>query len=180
MRLFAAILFDDATTSNLVALQDDLRQRCGDGNYSRPVNLHLTLAFLDECDQGETKAAIGALQDVDFAAFTLVIDGVGLLSQHGHTLGVAQVAQNGQLLTVRRLLTRALRQRGCDFDQHQFTPHITLARRLPPGTVPWSVEPFAQSVERIHLMVSERIGTVQGGSGDLSYRSICQQVAQIH
>ncbi|NLF28538.1 MAG: hypothetical protein GX592_11635 [Clostridiales bacterium] len=45
MRLFVAINFDSITIENIAAVQGRLKA-LGRGNFSRPENLHLTLAFL--------------------------------------------------------------------------------------------------------------------------------------
>lgn len=171
MRLFSAILFDKATTANLVALQDELRSRAGRGNYSRPDNLHLTLAFLGDYDQLGPPTA--ALDDVSFAPFTLVIDRVGRGRQHGRDLWFAGVADNPALLGLRSQLASALRHRGCSFDAAPFSPHITLARQVATSAFQWPVEPFTQLVDSIYLMVSERV------DGVLTYTPVHERPAEV-
>ena len=48
MRLFIAIRLSDDMRRALLAAQDALRKRGVRGNYTKPENLHLTLAFIGE------------------------------------------------------------------------------------------------------------------------------------
>jgi 2'-5' RNA ligase len=61
MRLFVAINFNDDTRSRLLALGEEIRSHSVRGNFSAPENLHLTLAFLGECDPQQTAAAKAAI-----------------------------------------------------------------------------------------------------------------------
>ena len=54
MRLFVAINFDSITIENIAAVQGRLKA-LSRGNFSRPENLHMTLAFLGEV--GRTASA---------------------------------------------------------------------------------------------------------------------------
>ena len=47
MRLFIAINFNEDVTDDLARLQAELRDCGAEGNFTRPENLHLTLAFID-------------------------------------------------------------------------------------------------------------------------------------
>jgi len=64
MRLFIAQNFTPETKSRLLTLRDDLRAQSTRGNFSLPENLHLTLAFLGECDAQQTAAAKQAMTAV--------------------------------------------------------------------------------------------------------------------
>ena len=50
MRLFIAINLNKETKNKLLALYDELRNSSVRGKFSLPENLHVTLAFLGECD----------------------------------------------------------------------------------------------------------------------------------
>jgi len=171
MRLFCAVNFGATTVSNLVMLQDELRCRAGRGNYSLRQNLHLTLAFLGEYDGAQAGDAIAAMDAVNFAPFTVVISHVGRNKQHGRELWWAGLDECKPLMTMRQALARELRAKGCDFDQRQFSPHITLAREIVTDVPPWPIEAIAEPVKRFDLMRSERL------AGQLTYTSIHACVA---
>ena len=64
MRLFISINFNEETIEDLVNLQAELRG-CGiDGNYTKPENLHLTLAFIGE--YGNPDEVMEAIENVEF------------------------------------------------------------------------------------------------------------------
>ena len=48
MRLFIAIKFNAKVINDLVKLQAELKDCGAEGNFTRPENLHLTLAFIGE------------------------------------------------------------------------------------------------------------------------------------
>ena len=60
MRLFLAVNFDDATKHRIQAVQQRLRE-VAQGDFSRPENLHLTLAFLGEVPAQKAAAACRAM-----------------------------------------------------------------------------------------------------------------------
>lgn len=83
MRLFIAINFNTETRGKLQALCDDLRKVSSRGRYSLPENLHLTLAFLGECDAVQTTAIKSAVDAVTFDPFDLQIDRIGRFKRNG-------------------------------------------------------------------------------------------------
>ena len=86
MRLFIAINFNNDTRARLLSLRDDLREQSERGNFSHPENLHLTLAFLGECEQRDA-APNGrlrrVLESVIFEPFEVTIDRVGRFKRDG-------------------------------------------------------------------------------------------------
>ena len=64
MRLFVAIEFDEKTKSKMIDVQDQLRAAVLHGNFSRPENLHLTLAFLGEVPEERVGGIIRAMANM--------------------------------------------------------------------------------------------------------------------
>ena len=157
MRLFVAINPPSSTIDGLVGLQDDLRARALRGNFSLRDNLHMTLAFLGECDAAAAAAALGAVKAAQFERFTMVVDRVGCDRHHGRELWWAGVADCRELMTLQRSVAHELDARGCEFDRRVFRPHITLAREVGADTMPWLFEEFSWPVSQVDLMKSERI-----------------------
>jgi 2'-5' RNA ligase len=77
MRLFIAINFNVHTRDGLLALRDELRIKSRRGNFNLPENLHLTLAFLGECDQKQLAAAKSAMDAVGFNPLEVTIECIG-------------------------------------------------------------------------------------------------------
>lgn len=97
MRLFAAILLPDSIKAQLLQVQD-LLHTYGNGNFTRPENLHLTLAFLGETQQED--AAIRAIRQADIAPFTLRFSVLGHCRNYRPTGAIPTGEINGLLQQV--------------------------------------------------------------------------------
>jgi 2'-5' RNA ligase len=166
MRLFIAINFNAATKSRLLALRDELRGCSTRGNFSLPENLHLTLAFLGECDAKQTAAVKAAMDAVRFEPFDLAIERVGRFKRDGGDVFWAGVREDKPLLDLQRDLTDTLIAAGFSLDRRRYSPHITLGREVLADWSPQRIEVFGEPVFRIDLMKSERM------QGKLTYTAI--------
>ena len=175
MRLFIAINLNSRTKSGLLALCEELRSGAEQGNFSLPENLHLTLAFLDECDQKQASAAKAAMSAVSFEPFELLVERIGRFGGRdgrdgrdgqGEALWWAGVRVNEPLAKLHRELSGNLAAAGFSLDGRKFSPHITLGRRVVSDAAPRRIEPFGETVSHIDLMKSERV------FGKLTYTAI--------
>ena len=166
MRLFIAINFSEDTRAQLVSMRDELRSRSKRGNFSAAENLHLTLAFLGECDAKRTAAAKSAVGAVAFEPFPLKIERAGRFKRNGSDLWWAGVQASKPLTTLYGILTDKLITAGFALEKRKYSPHITLGREIVTDAAPWTVEPFGETVNKIELMKSERI------NGKLAYTAI--------
>ena len=166
MRLFIALNFTSETKSCLLALRDDLRAKSQRGNFSLPENLHLTLAFLGECDVRQTAVAKQAMAAVDFTPPEIIIDRVGRYQRDGGDIWWAGVRETPALMALQRDLAERLRTAGFALEQRKYSPHITLGREVVTDVVPWAIEPFGETVPCVELMKSERV------QGKLTYTAI--------
>ena len=166
MRLFIALNFTDETRTRLLALRDDLCTKSQRGNFSLPENLHLTLAFLGECDARQTAAAKQAIAAVDFSLPEITIERLGCFRRDGGDIWWAGVRETPELMALQRDLTVRLRTAGFALEQRRYSPHITLGREVVINAAPWKIAPFGETVSRVDLMKSERI------KGKLTYTAI--------
>jgi 2'-5' RNA ligase len=157
MRLFIAINFNDDTRSRLLGLRDELRRRSKRGNFSAPKNLHLTLAFLGECDAKQTDAVKSLLDRVTFGPFDIMIDRLGRFERDGGGIWWAGVHGDELLLNLQRRLTDELANVGFEADRRKYNPHVTLGREVMTNAAPWEITPFGERVGLIDLMKSERL-----------------------
>ena len=182
MRLFIAINFNDKTLSSLLALRDGLRSHSEAGSFSLPENLHLTLAFLGECDGKQGAAAKTAMDSLCFAPFELRIWHIGCFgggrpgnrgSQQGRGGAIwwAGAEESKPLLELQRELTDKLISAGFILDTRKYSPHITLGRQVVTAEAPRRIEAFGETVRRIDLMKSERV------NGKLTYTAIHTKLA---
>ena len=166
MRLFVAINFNNGTRARLIALSDEIRSRSARGNFSAPENLHLTLAFLGECDAKQTAGAKAALDAVTFDPFGIAIDRVGRFKRRGGEIWWAGLSESKPLSGLQLDLADRLASAGFAFESREYSPHITLGREIATSLETWTIEPFGETVGRIDLMKSERI------HGKLTYTSV--------
>ena len=166
MRLFIALNFTPETQSRLLALRDGLRAQSARGNFSLPENLHLTLAFLGECDPPQAAAAQQAMAAVRFVPPEILIERVGRFRRDGGDIWWAGARENPALMALQRDLTGRLLAAGFALERRNYSPHITLGREVVTDAAPWKIEPFGETVPRVELMKSERV------QGKLTYTAI--------
>ena len=156
MSLFVSINLEGAVKDALVSVQEAMRRQGVRGNFTRPENLHLTLAFI-----GEYRDPDGVKEVVDSIAvtpFAIRLDGMGAFRD----LWWAGIEKNGRLEAVVRVLRRRLAEAGIPFDRKGFSPHITLVRKpesvLPPGPGAYAalLQGRSMTVDHISLMRSDR------------------------
>ncbi|MGB4610879.1 MAG: RNA 2',3'-cyclic phosphodiesterase [Saccharofermentanales bacterium] len=166
MRLFIAINFNTEIRSRLVKLCEELRNDSTKGRFSLPENLHLTLAFLGECDEKQAAAAKTAMDAVEFQPFAINIGCTGRFRRRGGDIWWAGVSDSKELTTLYDNLTNKLTEFGFQIEKRKFSPHITLGREIITKASPRTFEKFGQTIYKIELMKSERI------AGKLTYTAI--------
>ncbi|MEA5038483.1 MAG: RNA 2',3'-cyclic phosphodiesterase [Clostridiaceae bacterium] len=161
MRLFIAILFSPDIKSSLLRAVSDLRMQSETGVFSRPENLHLTLAFLGEIH--DAAAALQAMEAAGGTPFSLATEGCGRFGE----LWWAGVRENPALSALARRLRRELDVRQVPYDHKPFHPHITLARQIASASpIRLSIPERNMTVSHLSLMKSERL------QGRLTYTEI--------
>ena len=162
MRLFVAIHFDEPFKNAVLAYQRTLRRGAVSGNFTRPDNLHMTLAFIGEVR--DAAAPLRAVKSVTFEPFTMSLKGSGRFGNL-YWLGVDSGKKAEDLA---KAVRSALQKEGVPFDPKPFKAHITAAREVElmenGGII--TVPEASMTVSRIALMKSERI------NGKLIYSEI--------
>lgn len=171
MRLFIAINFNVDTRSLLLSLRDELRSNSLHGRFSSSENLHLTLAFLGECNAEQTAAAKVALNMLTFEPFSISINRVGRFKRKGGDIWWAGVQNSPELLKLQGELTKRLCETGFTLEIRKFSPHITLGREVETDYAFGKILPFGETVKSVELMKSERI------AGKLTYSEIYRRTA---
>ena len=122
MRLFVAILPDEAMRQALSALQREMKL-CGiHGRYTDPFNLHMTLAFIGEC---QPNPVLDVLTEIPFEPVKLKPEGI----LHFRDLYACTLSGSPQLTAYVSRLHHALAEQDIPFDRKAFRPHITLVRK---------------------------------------------------
>ncbi|WP_440995534.1 RNA 2',3'-cyclic phosphodiesterase [Arhodomonas sp. SL1] len=148
-RLFFALWPSAAARRGLVGIA----RRLPAGRRVRSANLHMTLAFLGDCDAGARVRAITAAQTLAVPpAFTLVLERTALWRRPGVAL-VAPRETPPELEALVGRLQAALAAHGIPLDKRPFRAHVTLARRAS-GEMPALRRPIEWPIEEFRLMAS--------------------------
>jgi 2'-5' RNA ligase len=134
MRLFVSVDLPDDLASEVAAVQDEFEGASG-LNFTDPEQAHVTLKFLgDVADSrgSDLEAALEtAVERVGVAPFDASFEGVGVFPSLDYIsvvwLGVE--AGSDELGALHDAVEREfVRTHGFDPEDHEFTPHVTLAR----------------------------------------------------
>ena len=161
MRLFFAVPFPPEVRSRLAEVQAQLRAQGVRGSFTRPENLHLTLAFLG--DTPRCRDAARVLAGLEGRSFPLTLSGLGAFGD----VWWAGVAPSAPLEALAQCLQQRLRETGFPLERRPFRPHITLLRRargqleLQPD-----FDPISVTASRVVLLESLR------SQGRLLYRPV--------
>ena len=135
MRLFIAVEIDRQKLDALGELQKQLRSeadvRGGDVKWVSPQNMHLTLKFLGEIDEGKLSeiSAITEKVAASHKSFGLSMQSVGWFGGKSATvLWVGAGAGANELLALQKDLEAQLALAGWPAEDRPFSCHLTIAR----------------------------------------------------
>jgi len=174
LRLFISVNCDNDVKNRLLAVQDRIETQSVKGNFSLPVNLHLTLVFIGETPADNVQIISSAIEKAlipHIAPFSLTFSKTGCFKHSNKELWWIGTERDDvhidTLKTIRRRINEELSSQGISFDNRPFNPHITLGREIKhetPIVIP--KQEIIYPINRISLMKSERI------SGKLTYTEI--------
>ena len=174
MRLFIAVFLSDEVKAELQGLQEQIRSQSYKGSFTRPENLHLTLAFLGETPEEKLKLLYPIIQEIKSPAFEISFNRMGCFTHSQKELWWIGADPNGPKLSLLRsvhqqLIDRLIKE-GFPVDKRPFNAHITLGREIR-HTEPIVLDcrELKVKVDRISLVKSERI------AGVLTYTEIYGQ-----
>jgi len=157
MRLFISINFDDKTKNNILSVQRRL-QALGRGRFTRPDNLHLTLAFLGEVPEERIPDLKEILDSMNVPELQLTFAEVGVFRNESELWWIG-IKNNEHLSKMQSELITKLKASGFTPDSKRFRPHITLAREMHIGNARRSEllpQSFSCKTSHISLMLSSR------------------------
>ncbi len=140
MRLFVALEIPAAVRDNLAAQISELREvslKLADKRprWVRPENLHVTLKFIGEVAQDKLDGIHSALSKIrSDAPVDLQFRGLGFFSGTNHPRVLwAGVNASANLPDLAADIDHCLETQGVAPERRAFTPHLTLAKFVPPG-----------------------------------------------
>jgi len=173
MRLFIAVNFDGTVKKRLLEIQARLRSQCTRGNFTRPENLHLTMAFLGETPEAKVAPLLKIIEDVqalpetahEAMPFELSFTHTGCFTHSHKELWWIGADENcpalRNLKTIHSKLIKRLLDANFSVDNRSFSPHITLGREIKHSDkIILNCDEIKIKVDHLSLMKSEHIGGV--------------------
>ncbi|HIJ38476.1 MAG TPA: RNA 2',3'-cyclic phosphodiesterase [Rhodospirillaceae bacterium] len=129
IRLFVGLTLPKAVRQKLETLQAGIPK----AHWVPAANLHVTLRFIGEIDEGAAEDVHNALTHIDVSAFQATLGGLGTFGRGRriHRLWAGLTASN-ELLHLQNKVEMAVRHAGLPAETRHFQPHVTLARLQDP------------------------------------------------
>jgi 2'-5' RNA ligase len=135
MRLFVSVDLPDDLAETVRAVQDEFREANG-LNFTDPEQAHMTLKFLGDVEDDRLPAIEERLERAVAAAdvepFEAHYGGLGVFPSLDYIsvlwLGVREGHGDAELTRLAEAVEEELVAEGFDPEDHEFTPHVTLAR----------------------------------------------------
>jgi 2'-5' RNA ligase len=131
LRLFVGIEFPPELKLHLSLLCNGI----SGAKWVDPGNLHLTLRFIGEVDEGMAADIDEALARLRARRFTLLLAGTGVFGGNRPHVLWAGVERDPELWALRDKIEQTLIRLGLEPEGRKFAPHVTLARLRDPELV---------------------------------------------
>jgi RNA 2',3'-cyclic 3'-phosphodiesterase len=130
MRVFVALDIDDSIRTRVEKFLDGVRGFAPDARWVRPESMHVTLKFIGEKSAETVEEIKQALSAVRADAFEISFRGYGFFptAKSARVFWVGIVA-GPQLADLAKSVDEAMGPLGIVKEEHEFSPHLTLARR---------------------------------------------------
>ena len=157
MRLFVAVALPAEIKGNLREIQERARRLDRGGiSWVKPENIHVTMKFLGEVEEGRVGSVSRAVEEVasSFSPFRVTIEGWGFFpsKKRPRVLWMGIETGKEELARINESAEKRLVLEGFKEEKRGFSPHLTFARIKNPA----KVGPLVEGVGR-----EERI---EGGS----------------
>ncbi len=125
LRLFAGLAIPEPVRLQMTAMAGGV----AGARWVAPENLHLSLRFIGEVDEGAAEDIDAALGQIFAPPVAVTLAGVGCFEKRGraHTLWAGAVA-SGPLSHLQARVEAQVQRAGLPPEGRKFIPHVTLAR----------------------------------------------------
>lgn len=126
VRCFVAVDIDEEVKNKLVKLIEEIKFLGVEGTFPLPDQLHVTLVFLGELNEGEVSEKTAVLRTTSFPAFEFEVRGIGFFPNPGFIRTVwAGVGLGGdEFKKIQGIVSNMLGHK----ERRPFVPHVALAR----------------------------------------------------
>ncbi|QLG28311.1 RNA 2',3'-cyclic phosphodiesterase [Halorarum halophilum] len=132
-RLFVALDLPDGLADEFAALRDDAPD-APSLSFTDPTDAHVTVKFLGDTPEDELDDLLDALEravaDADVGSFPVEVGGLGAFPSEEYIRVVWTGVREGadELTRLHEAVERETTALGFDPEEHEFTPHLTVAR----------------------------------------------------
>ena len=126
MRLFIALELDNDIKDKIDKIQNDLSQLGVKGNFTRKENLHITLAFIGDCDINTANKIVQVLDKIDNKSFDMIFENFDFFGE----ILYLDVLNNNEFKQLAYKIRTELNQNNICFDKKPTKAHITLVRKI--------------------------------------------------
>ncbi len=130
MRLFIAIECPDPVKRHVGDVSRAVHGCARSGTFARIDNLHVTLVFLGEVDEGRLPAITKVMNRVNVPVFDIEIGTLGRFKGNPGDIHWLEIKSGQALFRLVNQLRNQLVKTGFDIDRRPFKPHLTLGRRI--------------------------------------------------
>lgn len=133
MRLFVSVDLPDDHAPPIKAIQQELEDASG-LSFTDPAQAHLTLKFLGDTDSSQLPALKSVIADAVANAgvepFDATVAGLGAFPSHDYiqVVWIGVDTEAGELTQLHEAIERETTALGFEPEDHDFTPHVTIAR----------------------------------------------------
>lgn len=133
IRLFVSVDLPSAVADSIAEVQDFFEEASG-LDFTDPDQAHITLKFLGDVSEHRLEAVTAALEtavaEAEVGPFDATFGGLGVFPSFDYISVVWLGVEDGSadLIRLQEPIERHLVEAGFDPEDHDFTPHVTLAR----------------------------------------------------
>jgi 2'-5' RNA ligase len=133
MRLFVSVDLPDDLADPVADLQEEFADASG-LKFTDPEQAHITMKFLGDVDEYRVpdleRELAAAVDDADVEPFTVRYGGLGVFPSLEYISVVWLGVEDGgaELTRLHEAIEERTTAMGFDAEEHDFTPHVTLAR----------------------------------------------------
>jgi RNA 2',3'-cyclic 3'-phosphodiesterase len=166
MRIFIALDIDDAIRARLEQFLDGVRGFASDARWVRPESMHVTLKFIGEKPSEAVQEIKQALSGIRAVAIETSFRGYGFFpTAKAPRVFWVGIGAGPELAALAKSVDEAAAAIGIPKEDHEFSPHLTLARRGGSGAPHWrkgdGANPgFQRLQEKLATMPALEFGTM--------------------
>jgi 2'-5' RNA ligase len=130
MRIFIALLFPEAIKEKLYSVINECKDNFP-GNYTAYNNLHLTLHYLGEVSEDKLNLLKESIKEIEFPSFTYTAKKIDSFKNNkAKKIVHLRVEKSTYLKMLHQKVINLLYGLGFELENTNFTPHITLGRKV--------------------------------------------------